>query len=329
MTIEPSHWRCLYPQANTAATVAITPDNRGMAYGDGFFTTMGVIDGAILWQDYHYQRLISHAYALQLDIDSQALLATLQAYAQQLQQGLMKLVVTRAAQDIRGYGFIPDASGSACEIWLKSSAMPITSAESVRLPDGRTVLMQPATTAVCLNAQLACLPPILAGLKSLNRLDNVLASGELQRIKVTESDIGEGLIRDMTGSWVEGTMSNMFYQLANEGNVVDTDKSACQQSFSSSNITTLEAVNSTHLSENYLLNGQWFTPPLTQSGVTGVLRQVIVDGFAKTDNPVEMRVLGDKDLPTITRLFFCNAVRGIIPITMLSLLSGDKVCFSV
>ncbi|MDN5898217.1 MAG: aminotransferase class IV, partial [Psychrobacter sp.] len=218
----PNNWMCLHPpnakssQSQTTASL----DNRGLAYGDGFFTTMGVIDGQILWLDYHQQRLDSHASSLHLDLDSQLLLVALQTHAEQLQQGMLKLIVSRAAQDIGGYGYTPSASGSACEIWLKSSTMLVGTAEQLRLSDDRLVPMQPVSTAVCLSSQLACLPPTLAGLKSLNRLDNVLASGELQAIKahrlasnagLDSASVGEGLLRDMSGRWVEGTMSNVFY----------------------------------------------------------------------------------------------------------------------
>ncbi|MBP2279511.1 4-amino-4-deoxychorismate lyase [Psychrobacter sp. PL19] len=336
MTAQPDGWSRLQPPdyAEDKATdkVSVTLDNRGLTYADGFFTTMGVIDGLILWQDCHHQRLISHAQALQFAIDDQALLAMLQVHAQQLQQGMLKLIITRAVQDVRGYGFTPSVSGSVCEIWLKSSAMTINTTEQAHLPDGRVVLMQPASSAVCLTSQMACLPPILAGLKSLNRLDSVLASGELQRIKSTELNLdkrlGEGLVRDMMGSWVEGTMSNVFYQLASDDQLADDSKASLRQSFSSSEITTQNNIKNPHLNEDYLLNGQWLTPPLTQSGVAGVMRQVVIDGFATTDNPVQMRVLTDDDLPHITRLFFCNAVRGVMPVTALTLLSGDRVCFS-
>ena len=78
-----SQWSLLSTQSNPAQ-IALTPNNRGLAYGDGFFTTMAVFDGAILWLDYHRQRLISHAHALQLDVDSDQLLIKLQAQAQQL-----------------------------------------------------------------------------------------------------------------------------------------------------------------------------------------------------------------------------------------------------
>ncbi|MER1973670.1 MAG: aminotransferase class IV, partial [Psychrobacter alimentarius] len=207
-----SSWFCLHSSENeTDLTHAILSlDNRGLAYGDGFFTTMGVIDGQILWLDYHHQRLISHQKALQLDVDSHSLITALTTHAQRLQQGILKLIVVRAAQAVRGYGYTSSASGSACDVWLKSSDMVVATDKQLCLPDGRLIPIQPASTAICLSAQIACLPPPLAGLKSLNRLDTVLASAELQRIKShllpsdsshtpAQSSIEEGLLRDMNG----------------------------------------------------------------------------------------------------------------------------------
>lgn len=291
-------------------------DSRGLAYGDGFFTTMGVIDGQILWLDYHHQRLTSHSKALHIELDSDLLLNELQTHAQQLQQGMLKLIVTRSTQDVRGYGYMPSTSGSACEVWLKSSAMRVDTAEQLRLPDDRLIPLQPISTAVCLSSQISCLPPSLAGLKTLNRLDNVLASGELQDIRAqipkcnTEKSIGEGLLRDMRGQWVEGTMSNVFYQL------LDT---------ASSNSKNFAKGNQD--SQNYLTAGQWYTPSMAQSGVDGVMRQVIIDALSRTQYPVVIRSLQDEDLPKLTQLFFCNALRGIVPMSSLTLLSGDIVGF--
>ena len=65
--------------------------------------------------------------------------------------------------------------------------------------------------------------------------------------------------------------------------------------------------------------GHWYTPPLTRSGVTGVMRSVIIDGFADYEKPVIERYLTDKDLPHITQMFFCNAVRGVMPVAQLAL----------
>ncbi|WP_289048542.1 aminotransferase class IV [uncultured Psychrobacter sp.] len=312
--MSPNSWICLHPSNATQTTVSL--DNRGLAYGDGFFTTMGVIDGQILWLDYHQQRLVSHAVALQLQLDSFSLLTALKTHAKQLQQGMLKLIITRAEQEVRGYGYTPNiGGGSACEIWLKSSPMAITTARSLPLADGQFIPLQPTASAICLSSQIACLPPTLAGLKSLNRLDNVLASGELQAIKAKtlagtiKPSIAEGLLRDMSGQWVEGTMSNVFYQLV-EAPVAKSSNRPHSQNNS-----------------NYLTQGQWYTPSMAQSGVAGVMRQVIIYTLSTSNNPVIIRSLQDKDLPHLSQLFFCNALRGIMPVSELTLLSGEVVCF--
>ena len=322
--MSPNNWICLHPP--NAAKLAMSLDNRGLAYGDGFFTTMGVINGQILWVDYHQQRLVSHATSLQLQLDSDALLTILKMHAKQLQQGMLKLIVTRAVQDIRGYGYTPNTSGSACEIWLKSSSMSIATVQSLSLPDGQFIPLQPAATATCLSSQIGCLPPPLAGLKSLNRLDNVLASGELHTIKAKaledniKPSIGEGLLRDMSGHWVEGTMSNVFYQLS--------DSRLLESPSLKINVTANANKGNTNKDKaNYLTQGQWYTPSMAQSGVAGVMRQVIIDGLSTSNNPVIIRSLQDEDLPHLSQLFFCNALRGIMPMTSLALLSGEVVSF--
>lgn len=312
--MSPNSWTCLHPSNATEAKLSL--DNRGLAYGDGFFTTMGVIDGQILWLDYHQQRLVSHATALQLQLDSQLLLAMLKIHAKQLQQGMLKLIITRAEQEVRGYGYTPNiGGGSACEIWLKSSPMAITTARSLALANNQFLPLQPTASAICLSSQIACLPPTLAGLKSLNRLDNVLASGELQAIKAKtltgtiKPSIAEGLLRDMSGQWVEGTMSNVFYQLV-EAPVAKSSNRPHSQNNS-----------------NYLTQGQWYTPSMAKSGVVGVMRQVIIDTLSTSENPVIIRSLQDDDLPHLSQLFFCNALRGIMPMSSLRLLAGEVVSF--
>lgn len=321
-----NNWLCIHPSsATTDISDTVSLDNRGLAYGDGFFTTMGVIDGQILWLAHHQQRLISHAEALQLELDSHSVMALLQMHAEQLQQGMLKLMVTRAVQDVRGYGYVPTASGSDCEIWLKSSAMTVTTTQQLRLPDGCSIPMQPISSAICLSSQLACLPPPLAGLKSLNRLDNVLASGELQAIKAKvledniKPSISEGLLRDMSGRWVEGTMSNVFYQLSDSPlSTLSSEK------MSSEKLSTLPLYED---NANYLTTGQWYTPSMAKSGVAGVMRQVLIDALSTSKHPVITRSLKDEDLPQLSQLFFCNALRGVMPMSSLTLLSGEMVRF--
>ena len=236
---------------------------------------------------------------------------------------------------------MPSERGSTCEIWLKSSVMTVSTAEQWSLNDEGFIPVQPVSTAVCLSSQLACLPPSLAGLKSLNRLDNVLASAELQGIKAQElkshplqanylsanhePNIGEGLLRDMSGRWVEGTMSNVFYQLSDSRVVESPSSELINPPNTNKGNANKGNANKTHA--NDLMQGQWYTPSMAQSGVAGVMRQVIIDELSTTKYPVVVRSLQDKVLPQLQQLFFCNALRGIIPMSSLTLLSGEAVGF--
>jgi 4-amino-4-deoxychorismate lyase len=62
--------------------------------------------------------------------------------------------------------------------------------------------------------------PALAGIKHLNRLENVLARSEW-----SDAEIAEGLMRDADGNVVCGTMSNLF--LANGGALATPDLARC------------------------------------------------------------------------------------------------------
>jgi len=285
-------WYAFAPDAAllSAEHTPFDMNNRGLAYGDGFFTTMAVQAGEVLWANYHRARVTNHARVLGLAVDDEALWAAVLAIACDMSEGMLKLIVTRAPQQARGYGVTPDADGQGWQAWLKVMPSTLSFADTVVLPNDVRVLCQAPCEAVCLQSELACLPAPLVGLKSLNCLDNVLASAELERLKATNKRIGEALIRDISGEWIEGSSSNVFYQLR-------TEESATQ----------------------------WYTPPLTQSGVAGVMRQVIMDSYAQSHKPIQKRALHDIDLPNLRALFFCNAVKGILPITALHLRSGEVV----
>ena len=47
------------------------------------------------------------------------------------------------------------------------------------------------------------------------------------------------------------------------------------------------------------------------------MRQVIMDRLARQGIPVQERLLRDEDLSQIESMFFCNGVRGVIPVQQL------------
>ena len=285
----------------------IVPSLRALAYGDGFFTTMGVHSAHLLWPSYHQARLHSHCQALQLTITpevEQKLWQQLRQFAATIDHGMIKLIISRPTQNLRGYAYSTLASDNEALIWIgvmKTAPLAQQTArflpiKQVSIKQGsdsqcaeQVVLQQSPISAKCLQSQLAGLPEPLAGLKSLNRLDGVMIAGELQRHKQQNPELTEGLVADMDGNWVEGVMSNVFYQLKPK----------------------TDATNSQQTSLN------WYTPPIIHSGVRGIMRQVIMDRLASQDVPVQERLLRDADLSQIESMFFCNAVRGVIPVQQL------------
>ena len=277
----------------------IAPNLRALAYGDGFFTTMGVHNTHLLWPSYHQARLHSHCQALQLTINpevGQRLWQQLQQFATTIDHGMIKLIISRPTQDLRGYAYSMLACDNEALIWIgvmKTAPLAQQTAQFLPINQGsdsqcseQIVLQQSPIIAKCLQSQLASLPEPLAGLKSLNRLDGVMIAGELQRHKQQNPELVEGLVADMGGNWVEGVMSNIFYQLKPKP----------------------DATNSQQTSLN------WYTPPIVHSGVRGIMRQVIMDRLASQGVSVQERLLRDEDLNQIESMFFCNGVRGVIPV---------------
>lgn len=165
-------------------------DDRGLAYGDGVFETVLVRNGVpVLW-DYHRARLARGAEVLGFPAPRQADLERPLAKAP---KGLavLKLVVTRGSGG-RGY-LAPDPPEPRLR-WQLSPFAPAPSRwwEGVRVRHCRLRLG---------------IQPVLAGIKHLNRLENVLARREWQ-----DPDTAEGLLCDSEGRLVEATGMNLFWQ---------------------------------------------------------------------------------------------------------------------
>ena len=169
-------------------------DDRSWQYGDGLFETIAIRGGKPRLLDWHMERLDIGCRRLGLvpppvatiaaDIDAAVATAdTDTAYA------LAKLVVT-AGQGPRGYA----RAGARTSHYLAVFEGRRLAAEHYR--NGVAV-------RTC-NTRLAQQPQ-LAGIKSLNRLEQVLARSEWD-----DPSIFEGLTCDTDGSLICGTMSNVF-----------------------------------------------------------------------------------------------------------------------
>lgn len=168
-------------------------DDRGLQYGDGLFETVAIRQGRPrLWQR-HIERLERGCSRLQLPCpdgaETEALLqAALDATAIDTERCTLKLLLTAGPG---GRGYARPASPSPVLYAGVFHARDYPASASVRTL--RTMLAAPSPTA---------------GLKTLNRLEQVLGRREL-------GDAFEGLMCDGDNRIICGTMSNVFIGIGN------------------------------------------------------------------------------------------------------------------
>ena len=191
---------------NAIAVDAVPATDRGLAYGDGVFRTLAVRNGRPRVWRRQFAKLASDASALGIPCPEEA---TLQAEVQQVAQGepacAVKILLTRG-DAARGYAI--SAPATATRI-VMSSPWP-------RHPENW--LEQGVTARIC-RLRLAA-QPALAGIKHLNRLENVLARAEWN-----DPAIAEGLLLDSKGNVISGTMSNVF--IAEAGRIATPELCQC------------------------------------------------------------------------------------------------------
>ncbi|KAF1071647.1 MAG: Aminodeoxychorismate lyase [Pseudomonas citronellolis] len=179
--------------------------DRGLAYGDGLFETIAVRNARPRLLERHLARLDEGCRRLRLPLDLTAFEAELMAFSAALGNGVAKLIVTRG-DGLRGYA--PPVEAEVRRVLLGSSwpTYPATNSE-----DG--VLLFPCATRLAEQ-------PVLAGLKHLNRLEQVLARAEW-----SDARFAEGLMCDTSGRVIEGVFSNLF--LVRDGQLLTAELSRC------------------------------------------------------------------------------------------------------
>lgn len=170
---------------------AVPADDRGLHYGDGLFETVAVRRGVPVFWERHMTRLAEGCARLRLPRPDPAVLQReADALCRDADAAVLKVVITRGSG---GRGYRPPAAPEPRRVlslhpW--PGAVAARAAEGVRVITCRTPLGD---------------SPALAGLKHLNRLEQVLARAEWD-----DPDIPEGLMADTRGRLVEGTMGNLF-----------------------------------------------------------------------------------------------------------------------
>ena len=165
--------------------------DRGLAYGDGLFETIALRDGQLLCWSAHMARLQRGCALLGIIVpDLAQLLQEARHLAGERAQGVVKILLTRGSG---GRGYRPSAQPQTRRIVsLHEWPAELDTDPSV-----------PVATWVC--KQRLGHQPQLAGIKHLNRLEQVLASAEWP-----SADYFEGLMLDFNEHLIEGIRSNLF-----------------------------------------------------------------------------------------------------------------------
>ncbi len=169
--------------------IAVT--DRGLQYGDGLFETMAVFEGDCPHWQMHYQRLMAGCERLAMPLPDESVLQqeVVQAAAGE-GKAVIKLVLTSG---VGGRGYTRPSNVQVTRIVMRYDwpAYPTD------------YWLNGVSLRLC-STRLAC-NPALAGIKHLNRLEQILARNEWQG-----DDYAEGLMCDVNGNVIEGIMSNVY-----------------------------------------------------------------------------------------------------------------------
>ena len=245
---------------NGVKAESLSLQDRGLQYGDGLFETIAVHKQQLEFWQYHMQRLLAGCQRLRLPPPDPKLLL---AEARQLLDGgsdaVLKIIITRG-QGGRGYRAASEAESNPSRI-LAVYDLPEYPAEN----QSNGIRVRYCDTRLATS-------PTLAGIKHLNRLEQVLARSEWQ-----DEAIFEGLMLAAHGRVTEGTMSNLFFVKA----------------------------------------GVLHTPDLCNSGVAGIMRDVVLKFAQQQKIPVAIGHYSQTDIATADEIFICNSLIGIWPVRQL------------
>lgn len=240
---------------NGEVQTQIAASDRGLHYGDGLFETIALVDGRPRLWPRHLARLEAGCRRLAIPMPDPVLLEqeALQLAKGQA-RGVVKLILTCGSG---GRGYAPPAEPSPQRILL-----------SYPWPDYPRSYWEEGVALRLCRTPLAC-NPVLAGVKHLNRLEQVLARAEWD-----DPAIAEGLMCNLEGQVIEGTMSNLFL----------------------------------------IRDGRVYTPDLDRCGVAGVMRGVLLELLEAQGIPCEVTALTLDEVRQADELLLSNSLIGLWPV---------------
>jgi 4-amino-4-deoxychorismate lyase len=182
--------------------------DRGLHYGDGLFETIAVINEQPLCWDKHLQRLLSGCARLKFDFnDAELLESEVISICKNIDRAVLKITLTAG---IGGRGYKRSSTELQPTRLLATHPWP-------EYPDNYST--QGIQAYLC-SSRLGHNPG-LAGIKHLNRLEQVLA-----RTEWDDANTMEGLMLDIDDNVIEGTMSNLFLVYPDK-KLITADVSLC------------------------------------------------------------------------------------------------------
>lgn len=249
----------LWINGQPSEDIGLSVRDRGLAYGDGVFETIRVTRQPVLL-NYHLQRLDEGLRRLSIHLNWARFERWLEHFPGFSQPGVVKITVTRGPGG-RGYG-----SSAATDPTCILATYPAS-----RYPDNYAqhgISVFPCQTRLSVN-------PVLAGIKHLNRLEQVLARQEWQDQDSRAQDLfQEGLVQDVQSRVIEGVFSNLFA----------------------------------------VIDGVICTPDLSGSGIAGVMRRWLLEQFRDRGYVAVVREISLGELMLAEEWFFCNSVIGVWPV---------------
>ena len=244
----------------------ISVSDRAFAYGDGLFTTARIASGKVENVAAHLERLIHGANTLAIDVDLTGLAQRLEVLASNYSLAVLKVLIS-AGEGGRGYSRVGCEKGKVViSIHDYPAYYKTWQKHGIRLGIAKTRLG---------------VNPMLAGIKHLNRLEQVMVRQELDA-----RDEDDLLVSNCLGNIVEVSAGNIFW--------------LPKRKASHSEETSRET---------------WYTPSLTMSGVDGLARQQLIQKFSNSHKyAIEIVEQTTLTANAVDGMLVCNSVLGIAPV---------------
>lgn len=238
-------------------------NDRGLLYGDGFFTTMLVIDNKISnWQSHWYRlkesaQLFGFAISSEEDIKSW-LVEEFKNHNKKFNTA--KIVITRGEG---GKGYQPlKFPCPSYYLYLNNIPQALTEENTV-LRGGK----------IAISSIQWGIQPLLAGIKHLNKLENVMAQQAM-----LGTDFDENIMLNIDGEVISGTSSSICI----------------------------------------IIKDKIYSPKIVSSGIKSTSLNLLAKMLKEQNLNIVFNKIILKDIEQAEEIFFCNSIRGIMPVKSLN-----------